>query len=58
MKAKSLLLNILFFILIAIFLGCENESVNENLGFDNNVLELEDDLQMIGKKEIEEPDDR
>lgn len=55
MKAKSFLLNILFFILAFTFVGCEADNIE-----DNNVenIKLDDDLKMIDKEEVEEPDDR
>ncbi|WP_025740827.1 MULTISPECIES: hypothetical protein [Aquimarina] len=57
MKAKSFLLNILFFILAFTFVGCEADNIEDN-SVENVKSDDDVDLKMIDKEEVEEPDDR
>ncbi len=57
MKAKSFLLNILFFILVITFVGCTSEVTDEEIGIEVNTS-VDLDRFMEDKDKIEEPDDR
>jgi hypothetical protein len=56
MKAKSFLLNILFFILAFTFVGCTSESTDEEIGIKENSF-VDQDTLMIDKGDIQELDD-
>ncbi|PKV50245.1 hypothetical protein ATE84_2300 [Aquimarina sp. MAR_2010_214] len=57
MKAKSFLLNILFFILVITFASCTSETVDEEIGIEVNTS-VDLDTFMEDKDDIQEPDDR
>jgi preprotein translocase subunit SecG len=57
MKAKTFLLNVLFFILAITFASCTSNTADEEIGIEENVS-VDHETFMIDKDDIQEPDER